>query len=237
MPKKSAVRTQPQLVAENADLRARLDEAEETLRAIRSGEVDAIVVSGAGGEETFTFQSAREQLAAADRSRLALLSILEDQKQTEQALRRSEEALRDRVAALQAVAEIDQQITAATEANSILELVCRRAAELVHAPKSAIVTRTAAKEMAISASYGFSDEAGVSAEFAHVQHMGGMNLSVLETREALTLNDIAADSPVMSKTMAGEGIRALAIVPLVAAEAANGALIVVASNPAPVAGR
>jgi PAS domain S-box-containing protein len=37
---------------------ARLSEAEETLRAIRSGEVDAIVVNGHGGEKVFTLQGA-----------------------------------------------------------------------------------------------------------------------------------------------------------------------------------
>lgn len=46
------------LSAENAELRARLAEAEETLQAIRSGEVDALVVSGVGGEQIFTLQSA-----------------------------------------------------------------------------------------------------------------------------------------------------------------------------------
>ena len=40
------------------DLVARLSEAEETLRAIRSGEVDAIVVSGHTGERVFTLQGA-----------------------------------------------------------------------------------------------------------------------------------------------------------------------------------
>ena len=40
------------------ELVARLSEAEETLRAIRSGEVDAIVVNGQGGETVFTLQGA-----------------------------------------------------------------------------------------------------------------------------------------------------------------------------------
>ena len=40
------------------ELVARLSEAEETLRAIRSGEVDAIVVNGPGGEKVFTLQGA-----------------------------------------------------------------------------------------------------------------------------------------------------------------------------------
>jgi len=40
------------------ELVARLSEAEETLRAIRSGEVDAIVVNAQGGEKVFTLQGA-----------------------------------------------------------------------------------------------------------------------------------------------------------------------------------
>jgi PAS domain S-box-containing protein len=40
------------------ELRARLAEAEETLRAIRSGEVDAIVVSGRHGNRVFTLEGA-----------------------------------------------------------------------------------------------------------------------------------------------------------------------------------
>jgi len=58
MPKKAVLPTQIQLVDENADLRARLDEAEETLRAIRSGEVDALVVSNVDGDQIFTLQGA-----------------------------------------------------------------------------------------------------------------------------------------------------------------------------------
>ncbi len=50
------LQTQDQFLAENEDLRARLEEAEDTLRAIRSGEVDALVVSGAGGDQIFTLQ-------------------------------------------------------------------------------------------------------------------------------------------------------------------------------------
>ncbi len=44
-------RTKAELVEEVAALRARLDEAEQTLDAIRSGQVDAVVVSGPQGEE------------------------------------------------------------------------------------------------------------------------------------------------------------------------------------------
>ena len=41
---------------ENESLRAQLEEARETLRAIREGEVDALVVSTPEGERVFTLQ-------------------------------------------------------------------------------------------------------------------------------------------------------------------------------------
>ncbi len=43
-----------QLLQENAELRTRLAEAEETLRAIREGEVDAVIVTGSRGERVFS---------------------------------------------------------------------------------------------------------------------------------------------------------------------------------------
>ena len=57
MPMKATSRTQ-QLTAENEDLRTRLEEAVETLRAIRSGEVDALFVAGVGGEQLLTLKGA-----------------------------------------------------------------------------------------------------------------------------------------------------------------------------------
>lgn len=53
LPPPANVRT---LRAENAELRARLAEAEETLRAIRAGEVDALVVESHAGPQIFTLQ-------------------------------------------------------------------------------------------------------------------------------------------------------------------------------------
>jgi two-component system cell cycle sensor histidine kinase/response regulator CckA len=46
------------LVAEVADLRARLAEATETLRALRSGEADAVIVPGPQGDQLFTLNGA-----------------------------------------------------------------------------------------------------------------------------------------------------------------------------------
>ena len=41
-----------------AELEAKLAEAEETLRAIHSGEVDALLVAGPEGDQVFTLQGA-----------------------------------------------------------------------------------------------------------------------------------------------------------------------------------
>jgi PAS domain S-box-containing protein len=49
-----------QLPEENQDLRQRLEELEDTLRAIRSGEVDALVISDAQGEQVYTLKGANK---------------------------------------------------------------------------------------------------------------------------------------------------------------------------------
>jgi PAS domain S-box-containing protein len=48
------------VLSEAADLRVRLAEANETLRAIRSGEVDAVVVTGLRGPQVFTLEGAAD---------------------------------------------------------------------------------------------------------------------------------------------------------------------------------
>jgi PAS domain S-box-containing protein len=52
------VKTPKTLLRENQSLRSRLAEAEEALRAIRSGEVDALVLPGPHGNEVFTLTTA-----------------------------------------------------------------------------------------------------------------------------------------------------------------------------------
>ena len=51
-------KTKEQLIIENEELHSRLVETEGTLLAIQSGEVDAIVVSGAKGEQVYSLSSA-----------------------------------------------------------------------------------------------------------------------------------------------------------------------------------
>ena len=66
---------EPALRAENAELRARLEESEETLRAIRAGEVDALVVAGAAGPQVYVLESAD---AEANRFRSDILAKVSD---------------------------------------------------------------------------------------------------------------------------------------------------------------
>lgn len=58
MLKKNTSKKEKQLLLENIELRASLAEANETLAAIRNGEVDAIIVSGLAGEKVFSISSA-----------------------------------------------------------------------------------------------------------------------------------------------------------------------------------
>jgi len=51
-------RTKEELIIENKELQSRLVETEEALAAIRSGEVDAIIVPGRKGEQVYTISSA-----------------------------------------------------------------------------------------------------------------------------------------------------------------------------------
>jgi len=51
-------RTKEQLITENEELHSRLTDAEQTLLAIRNGEVDAIVISGREGEQIYSLSSA-----------------------------------------------------------------------------------------------------------------------------------------------------------------------------------
>ncbi len=55
-----ATETREELLGRIRDLQVRLDEAEETLSALRHGEVDAIVASGPQGDQVYTLQGADE---------------------------------------------------------------------------------------------------------------------------------------------------------------------------------
>jgi PAS domain S-box-containing protein len=54
----NGAKTYEQLVAENESLRWQLDEASETIQAIRTGQIDALVVQGEDGHELYTLKTA-----------------------------------------------------------------------------------------------------------------------------------------------------------------------------------
>src|SRR6266403_4536452 len=56
--KKQKKQSPSDVVHETLALKARVEELEETLRAIRMGEVDAVLVSGPQGDQVFTLQGA-----------------------------------------------------------------------------------------------------------------------------------------------------------------------------------
>lgn len=70
-PASARMEGQSDLAAENTELRARLEEAEDTLRALRAGEVDAIVI----GSDLYTLESAE---AASNRLRGEALAQMQD---------------------------------------------------------------------------------------------------------------------------------------------------------------
>jgi PAS domain S-box-containing protein/putative nucleotidyltransferase with HDIG domain len=78
MPVKSVNKPQKHLIAENEDLRTRLDEAEEILRAIRNGEVDALIVSGVDGEQILTFKQVEESLRLSEEKYRTLVEEVND---------------------------------------------------------------------------------------------------------------------------------------------------------------
>lgn len=65
------IRTKDDLLSENEELRTRLELAENTIHAIQSGEVDAVVVSGPEGENVYT-------LTGADRTYRILIEAMNE---------------------------------------------------------------------------------------------------------------------------------------------------------------
>jgi len=56
----SAPTPKPRIVVELDELRNRLREAEETLAAIRNGDVDSLVVAGPNGDQVFSLKGAEQ---------------------------------------------------------------------------------------------------------------------------------------------------------------------------------
>jgi len=143
----------------------------------------------------------------------------------------AEEALRDKVIALQALAEIDREVMATTEPQGVLDLVCRRAAELVRAPKSVIVVETVPGESNLAASHGLIDPVRPGEEFARLWRARAIRPGILGPHGAQAKDDISADAPYMPELRAREDVRAYAVAPLAVGEKTLGALVVLDTSP------
>jgi len=141
----------------------------------------------------------------------------------------AEQSLNDKIAALEALAEIDREVIAKTEIEPVLELVCRRAAELLHAPKTALGVRLASGQMQMIASYGLADPARVNEELERLDHTSKMGYRT--PRGAIVQNEIPADDPSMLATRARENIRSYILAPLFAEGKYIGSMFVFDSTP------
>jgi PAS domain S-box-containing protein len=125
-----------------------------------------------------------------------------------------EAALREKIAALQTLAEINRELLDAAEPETILELVCRRAAELSHAPKSLIGMLPGPGAGRVIASYGLLDEAATAEEYMQRWNQGSFHQGKRKVDAAFGVDEIAPASPHMPQFQRREGVRSLALVPL-----------------------
>ncbi|MGB8646934.1 MAG: PAS domain S-box protein [Anaerolineae bacterium] len=137
------------------------------------------------------------------------------------ARKRADAALQDKIAALQALAEIDREMLAATDAGAILDLVCRRAADLFHVDRSII---------------GLFEPGDGSAVAAHGLSRGAETLDALvrlvgrEPAQALGLHPLPQDEASI-ELQTHERVISLAVAPLRAGHRTLGLAAVLDAQP------
>ncbi len=118
---------------------------------------------------------------------------------------RFEMDLQEKVAALQTLAEIDREILQENDPQALLQLVCRRAAGLLKAPKVCVVS-VVASEMSLLASYGFEDEQSIREELAR-----SVQFRLFKRFNSFVVSDLLERnfSAIMPKARKRENIRAM----------------------------
>jgi PAS domain S-box-containing protein len=154
----------------------------------------------ADGTELFIRESAR--LVRDERTGEAYCEgIVEDVSE----LRRFEIAVQENVIALETLAGIDREILLEKDPQALMQLVCRRSAELLGAPKACIasVRNTGAGILAL---YGFQDEARVLDEFS-----SSRSLRLFSRHTSFVASDLLDShfSMLMPETRKKENIRAV----------------------------
>lgn len=152
------------------------------------------------GTELFIRESAR--LVRDERTGEACCEgIVEDVSE----LRRFEIAVQENVIALETLAEIDREILLEKDPQALMQLVCRRSAELLEAPKACIASVGDAGA-SILALYGFQDEGRIRDEFSKDR-----NLRLFRRYASFVVSDLpeAHFSTLMPETRKQENIRAV----------------------------
>jgi PAS domain S-box-containing protein len=119
--------------------------------------------------------------------------------------KQAEEALKDKVVALETLAEVDSEILLARDTGALLELVCRRAANLLKAPKACIASigETNTEMLAI---HGFNDVETLNDEF-----LIETNLNVFNRWNSFSIRNLTKKnfSKLMVKTRDIENIQSV----------------------------
>jgi PAS domain S-box-containing protein len=125
--------------------------------------------------------------------------IIEDISGQKQAL----VSLQEKIAALQALTEIDRDILAARQAGDILELVCRSAASLLKSSMAAIISIRGGRG-SVDATFGIRSPEELEAE---IQEMlsSGQGFSPV----SYSSNDVSLPFQMMSRTVVLEGVRSI----------------------------
>lgn len=133
--------------------------------------------------------------------------------------------LREKVAALQALTELDRDILAARQAGDILELVCRSAASLLKTPMAVIVS-TRGEKWSVEATFGTQSPEGLAAELQETVSNGKYFVPA-----SFLIRDVSASPRMMPKTVATEGVRAILAEMLIVGAVKQGILLVFDQRP------
>jgi PAS domain S-box-containing protein len=147
--------------------------------------------------------------------------------------KRAEAAMRAKVAALQTMSEIDREILAAIEPQGILDLVCRHAAGLLHAPKSLIVLTGPGQAGDMMSHYGVADPAGARRELTEHWSREQVYPAPVSRSGPTTITGRPSGGRLMSAFAEHEGIHAMTSAALVIGGETVGALLVFDTVPRP----
>jgi HD-GYP domain-containing protein (c-di-GMP phosphodiesterase class II)/sensor domain CHASE-containing protein len=136
-------------------------------------------------------------------------------------------ALRDKVAVLQALTDIDRQVMGMNDSHSILELVARRSAELMHCDLAQISLRDSASHSYVAAAVGLA---------AHDDNAEEINRdlppdAIVEPPHLVAASTEEETIRLIPGVSRREHVKSAAIAPLVAEGKVHGSLMVAAMEP------